>query len=373
MGLEVFDHYECDGQMEIEDIALERRLTHLSLFSGIGGLDLAAEWAGFSSVGQCEFADYPTKILERHWPDVPRWRDIRTLTGADFYERTGLRTVDIISGGFPCQPFSTAGKQRGEEDDRYLWPEMVRVIAELRPAWVIGENVAGIINMALDKVLSDLEGQGYTTRTFLIPAAGVNAPHQRYRTAIVAYADRIGQFYRTDEVKPTERGKPPQPESGRCCEAMAYSKSFLRSWRLPIGEETKVTGFSGSSEDVSNPNRPGLQRERAKQQTAGTARDSKNVSDPSSKGFQDGFRKKMPEEQDIERYNSRRGEPDGTRQWAVEPNVGRVAHGIPNRVDRIKCLGNAVVPQQFYPIFRAIADIELETKNTYLADEEEKQ
>lgn len=364
MGLEVFDHYVCDGQMEIEDIAPERRLTHLSLFSGIGGLDLAAEWAGFSSVGQCEFADYPTKILERHWPDVPRWRDIRTLTGADFYERTGLRTVDIISGGFPCQPFSTAGKQRGEEDDRYLWPEMVRVIADLRPTWVVGENVAGIINMALDKVLSDLEGQGYTTRTFLIPAAGVNAPHQRYRTAIVAHADRIGQFCGESEINGAERGKPPQPESCRCCENMADttgerlegdagtelqgkgirfacgcknvadSKSY-HPWGLPIGEKQEVTGFSGRGEDVS---------------------------DTSSKGFQDGSGKKMPEEQDAERYNSRRGEPDGTRQWAVEPNVGRVAHGIPNRVDRIKCLGNAVVPQQFYPIFRAIADIELETK-----------
>lgn len=362
MGLEVFDHYVCDGQMEIEDIAPERRFTHLSLFSGIGGLDLAAEWAGFSSVGQCEFADYPTKILERHWPDVPRWRDIRTLTGESFYERTGLRTVDIISGGFPCQPFSTAGKQRGEEDDRYLWPEMVRVIADLRPTWVVGENVAGIINMALDKVLSDLEGQGYTTRTFLIPAAGVNAPHQRYRTAIVAYADRIGQFYRTDEVKPTERGKPPQPESGRCCEAMTDTTG--QGLEGDARSELQGNGirFASSGKNVSNPNRPVLQRERAKQQTAGTARDSKNVSDTSSKGFQDGSGKKMPEEQDAERYYSRRGEPDGTRQWAVEPNVGRVAHGIPNRVDRIKCLGNAVVPQQFYPIFRAIADIELETK-----------
>ena len=330
MGLEVFDHYECDGQMEIENIAPERRFTHLSLFSGIGGLDLAAEWAGFESVGQCEFADYPTKILEQHWPDVPRWRDIRTLTGADFYERTGLRTVDIISGGFPCQPFSTAGKQRGEEDDRYLWPEMVRVIAELRPTWVVGENVAGIINMALDKVLSDLEGQGYTTRTFLIPACGVNAPHQRYRTAIVAHAQGYNQ-----------RG-------------------------LPIGKEQEVTGFSGSSEDVSNPNRPGLQRERAKQQTEGPAGDSKNVSDTGSKGFQVGTGKKMPEEQDTERYNRRRGEPDGTRQWAVEPNVGRVAHGIPNRVDRIKCLGNAVVPQQFYPIFKAIVEIELGAKTRIL-------
>lgn len=165
-------------------------MTHLSLFTGIGGLDLAAEWAGIETVGQCEYADYPTKVLEKHWPDVPRWRDIRTLTAESFYERTGLRTVDIISGGFPCQPFSVAGEHRGIEDDRYLWPEMLRVVQELQPTWVIGENVPGIINMALDEVLSSLEDAGYEAQTLIIPACSVNAWHKRERVCIVAYTSR---------------------------------------------------------------------------------------------------------------------------------------------------------------------------------------
>lgn len=166
---------------------LKNMLTHLSLFSGIGGLDLAAEWAGFETVGQCEWADYPTKVLEKHWPDVPRWRDISDLTKESFYERTGLQTVDIISGGFPCQPFSVAGKHGGKEDDRYLWPEMLRVITELQPTWVIGENVPGIVNLAIDEVLSTLEAKGYEVWTIIIPACGVNAWHKRERVCIMAY------------------------------------------------------------------------------------------------------------------------------------------------------------------------------------------
>lgn len=163
-------------------------LTHLSLFSGIGGLDLAAEWAGFRTVGQCEWADYPRAVLEKHWPGLPRWRDIRTLTKESFFELTGLRTVDVISGGFPCQPFSVAGKRGGKEDDRYLWPEFLRVIHELYPSWVIGENVPGIINLALDTVLADLEAEGYEVQCFLIPACGVDAPHKRERIIIVAHS-----------------------------------------------------------------------------------------------------------------------------------------------------------------------------------------
>ena len=160
-----------------------RTLTHLSMFSGIGGLDLAAEAAGFVTVGQCEWADYPTKVLEKHWPDVPRWRDIRTLTKESFYEKTGLRTVDVVSGGFPCQPFSLAGKRKGTDDNRYLWPEMLRAIRELAPRWVVGENVFGIVNwsegLVFEQVCADLENEGYEVQPYLIPACAVDAPHRR--------------------------------------------------------------------------------------------------------------------------------------------------------------------------------------------------
>ena len=183
---------------ERREVSERKQLTHLSLFSGIGGLDLAAEAAGFETVGQCECADYPTKVLEKHWPDVPRWRDIRELTKESFFEKTGRRTVDVISGGFPCQGFSVAGKRRGKEDDRYLWPEMFRVIKELQPTWVIGENVPGIINLALDTVLSDLETAGYEVQTFVIPACGVDAPHKRERVCIVAYSVNRGGAMRRD-------------------------------------------------------------------------------------------------------------------------------------------------------------------------------
>ena len=282
MGLEVFDHYECDGQMEIENIVPVRTLTHLSLFSGIGGLDLAAEWAGFETVGQCEWADYPTKVLEKHWPDVPRWRDIRTLTGGDFYARTGRRTVDIISGGFPCQPHSVIGKRLAENDERHLWPEYMRVVRELNPKYVIGENVNGILSTIHESVCTDLETEGYEVRTYSIPACAVGAHHERYRVCILGISkgkSRLQAYQKTDTTG-TQR--------------KTWPNFMQQPWNY----------LPGTYWAVHQPPVCGMD--------------------------------------------------DGISNW-----MG----GYKEYKERMQCYGNAVVPQQFYPIFKAIAEIETRIQN----------
>ena len=154
--------------------------THLDLFSGIGGFALAAKWNGYRTLGFCDNEPYAQAVLKKHWPEVPCHKDIREVRG-ELYAG-----VTLLTGGFPCQPFSDVGRKRGQADDRYLWPEMFRVICEARPSWVLGENVAGIKNMALDQALSDLEGKGYEVQSFVIPACAVNAPHRRDRVWICA-------------------------------------------------------------------------------------------------------------------------------------------------------------------------------------------
>lgn len=306
-------------------------LLHLSLFSGIGGLDLAAEMAGFKTVGQCENAKYPTKVLEKHWPNVPRWEDIRTLTKESFYERTGLHTVDIISGGFPCQPFSVAGKQKGKEDDRYLWPEMLRVVRELAPCWVVGENVPGILRLAAADVISDLEREGYHTVLFDFEAAAVGAPHRRERIAFVAHRGSKGLQRRQRECLQKYSSQRSSWESNTYPEhGIVENANSSR-----CSKQTILREQSGRTESVSTGQ---MQQDRNAGGTWGWQ------SQPGVGGMADGL------SDWLDRGMSAPG------KWLKDPHpaIPRVEVGAKNRANRIKCLGNAVVPQQFYPIFAAI-------------------
>lgn len=304
---------------------------HLSLFSGIGGLDLAAEMAGFETVGQCENAKYPTKVLEKHWPDVPRWEDIRTLTKESFYERTGLHTVDLISGGFPCQPFSVAGKQKGKGDERYLWPEMLRVIHEIAPCWVVGENVPGILRIAAADVISDLEREGYHTVLFDFEAAAVGAPHRRERIAFVAHRNGEGLQRRQRECLQKYSSQRASWESDTYPELGIVENA--NSSRC--SKQTILREQSGRTKSVS----PGqMQQDRNAGGTWGWQ------SQPGVGGMANGL------SDWLDRGMSAPG------KWLKDPYpaIPRVEIGIKNRANRIKCLGNAVVPQQFFPIFAAI-------------------
>ena len=162
------------------------KLNHGSLFTGGGGFDIAAELAGWVNVFHCEYNPFCQSILKHYWPNAASFKDIREFNAKHFYEK-----IDIITGGFPCQPFSTSGKRKGTNDDRYLWPEMLRIIRECQPNWVIGENVYGLVSwnggMVFDQVHTDLEREGYEVRAFVLPAAGVNAPHRRYRVWFIAF------------------------------------------------------------------------------------------------------------------------------------------------------------------------------------------
>ena len=161
-------------------------MRHGSLFSGIGGFDLAAEWMGWENVFHCEWNEFGRKILNHHFPEADSFEDI---TKTDFRKYEG--TIDLISGGFPCQPFSLAGKRKGTEDERYLWHEMLRAIQEIKPTFVIAENVYGIVNidggMVFEQVCLDLENEGYEVQPFIVPACAKDAPHRRDRVWFVAY------------------------------------------------------------------------------------------------------------------------------------------------------------------------------------------
>lgn len=166
-------------------------MRHASLFTGIGGFDLAAQWMGWENVFQVEIDSFCQKVLEKNFPNVKRYGDIKEFDGTKY-----RGAIDVLSGGFPCQPYSTAGQRKGKEDPRHLWPEMLRVIREVQPKWIVGENVRGLISwsggLVFEEVQSDLETAGYEVQSFLLPACGKNAPHRRERIWIVAHSGGDG-------------------------------------------------------------------------------------------------------------------------------------------------------------------------------------
>ena len=298
-------------------------LKTLDLFSGIGGFAVGLEATNFfKTTCFVEQEPYCKEVLRHHFPEVPILGDIKNVKRSDLPDPD----PDVIVGGFPCQPFSSAGLQKAQSDSRHLFPEMFRLIKECRPSWVIGENVIGIVKLGLDEVLTDLENEGYATRTFNIPACAVGAPHLRQRVWIIAHSD--------------SKGKP-----------------------------NGAIDAQAQGELVADPSISGLQ-EHGYGQTKDAIERSKDVADPQSKRHGRGSSKKcgneqriiLPKEQEggeMGREAEGCGEPHRPDQWwESEPPVGRLAHGVPNRVSQIRALGNSIIPQIAKEIGNAIKTAE---------------
>ncbi|WP_244944323.1 DNA cytosine methyltransferase [Paenibacillus polymyxa] len=218
-------------------------MNHLSLFSGIGGIDLACHWAGMKTIAFCEREPFPRAVLAKQFPGVPIYDDVCRLTAARLKEDGLLgpgRTIDLISAGYPCQPFSNAGKRKGTEDDRHLWPEVARILREIRPRWFIGENVAGHISLGLDDVLTELESIGYTGQAFVIPSAAVGAPHRRDRVFIVGYAEHDGSYG-------AEIGRSPYKAGDNDSQGQSQTSQFERASRSRSNEAMAYTDSVGHS------------------------------------------------------------------------------------------------------------------------------
>ena len=295
-------------------------MRHGSLFSGIGGFDLAAEWMGWTNIFNCEWEEFPRRVLKHHFPHATQHKDIREFDATAYAGR-----IDIISGGFPCQPYSTAGKRKGKDDERHLWPEMLRVIRECAPTYVVGENVRGLVSwnggMVFEEVCADLEAEGYAVQPFVLPAAGVGAPHRRDRVWFVAYAQSDRNFGNLG----TTQGKSEETE----CQ-----KSRRKSER-------------NSERHASNT--AGIRIER--QQADSTTSKSMGQRRPCSAQIRDA---------------------QHVAKWQEFPTVAAVCggdDGLPKELDgltfskwrreSIKAYGNAIVPQVALQIFKAIEQYEL--------------
>ncbi|MBJ7885961.1 DNA cytosine methyltransferase [Bacillus licheniformis] len=326
----------------------------IELFAGIGGIALAAEWAGIETVAFCEREAFCQKVLQKNFPGVPIFDDVCTLNRQLLEEKGVIEpggTVDIISGGFPCQPYSIAGKRKGKEDDRDLWPEMFRIIKELRPTWIVGENVANFANMELDRTLFDLESAGYKVQSFIIPACAVDAKHP----------EKIQQSKQQELQRKESCESIVSEPSHSCNETLADSESKRCGEEGEHKSTRQEKWTSCSCTTFSDPDSTGLEGENRSELESSNLAGCRSMAYTENQG--DVRRYWVISDNDRSsgtRSYHRRGTEtdDGGQRWPAEPDVGRVAHGIPNRVDRIKGLGNAVVPQQIFPIFKAIMEQE---------------
>ena len=396
------------------------KLKILDLFSGLGGFSLGLERTGqFKTVAFCEIDKYCTLLLQKHWKGTKIYNDVKEITKEKFIT-DGIQLPDIITGGFPCQPFSVAGKQKGTSDDRHLWPEMFRIIQEFTPRWVVGENVKGITNiqdgMVFETVCTDLEGAGYEVRTFNIPACSVGAPHRRERMWIVAHAkhyntiDKIGRSdetsrgiqeehrqddsssrltSRTSSVRQTNDGHEDLENSRRTLqqgtELREKNEDEIREGNAnqhqrsgsPSGSDVAnansgrsheqnneiQTGRNipiSSSEDVANTYINREKWNQSEDRNGGrTQQSSEDVADTeSSIGYDHeavAGNGGSTTQEVSGNGSSIRGE---SAWWDFEPDVGRVAHGIPGRVYRLKGLGNSIIPQIAQEIGNAIIKAE---------------
>lgn len=275
-----------------------------SLFSGIGGLDLGLERAGMRVIWQSEIDPYASRVLAKHWPDVPNLGDI---TKVDW---STVERPDVICGGYPCQPFSYAGRRAGTGDPRHLWPFFADALRHLRPRWALLENVPGHLSLGFDEVLADLAALGFDAEWELLPAAAFGAPHLRFRLFVVAYSGgRRG---------PDDGLCAGGPSSGRRSAQMAYADGpgpQRHRGECRLGEGRGEGEASGGC-DVGGASEP-----------LADAHPSRRNGRPGQLG------------------SGRWGEPAHSGWWESEPDVGRVASRVPSRVDRLRCLGNSVVPQ----------------------------
>lgn len=280
----------------------------LDLFSGIGGFSLGLTRAGFETIAFCEIEKYPRSVLAKHWPGVPIFDDIRRL-----YVWMLPDYPDVICGGYPCQPFSTAGKRQGADDNRHLWPEMFRLVRECRPAWVICENVRGHVSMGLDQVLSDLENENYAVQPFLVPACGVNANHRRERVWVVAHNEE--QTNRRHNPEPVERQEPQSRKS------VSGNDLFPNSVREGSSSQRGKSGEQSGSRNI----------------------DKNPISDSDPARLQE--REMSKTNSQFTPFMRTDFEYITRNEWTTLPGVRSRNDGLPNRVARLKALGNSIVPQ----------------------------